>query len=72
MNPTPPKKHIPTVIEEITIVPAKTHKSEISFKQGATKQEDDVLKITISKSKKDNKNKRPQPETSTGPSETQQ
>jgi len=55
MNPTPPKKS--AAVEEIIIVPAKTHKSEISFKQGASKSEDDVMNITISKSKKDKKNK---------------
>jgi hypothetical protein len=65
MNPTPPKKN--ATAEEIIIVPAKAHKSEISFKQGASNSEDDVLNITISKSKKDKKNKlkRAQAESST-------
>lgn len=66
MSPTPPKKQ--STSEEIIIVPAKSHKSEVSFTQGSSsKQEDDVLNITISKKDKKNKLKRTQPDTPAAP-----
>ncbi len=76
MNPTPPKKNAPILIEEtiapaVTSVPAsKQIKSLIQYQQGSSKDEDDVLNITIKKKSKADK-KRAQPETAEKP-KTQQ